>query len=109
MWRTSSSLIAATFWVSTAFAQAPAPDPNGTLFPLRASLSPGTQRPQQLTHNNGTPASSTVPMPRLDAPPVVLDEEFSHFDDRMAELQWNGGRWQLWSGAQLLKDFGRHE
>ena len=107
MRRTSSLLMAATFWVPTAFAQTP--DPNGTLFPPRASLSPGTQRPQQLPHNNGNPASSTTPMPRPDAPPVVLDEEFSHFDDRMAELQWNGGRWQLWSGAQLLKDFGRHE
>jgi hypothetical protein len=48
-------------------------------------------------------------VPHLEPPPVVLDEELTHFDDRMAELQWNGGRWQLWSGGQLLKDFGRRE
>jgi hypothetical protein len=38
-----------------------------------------------------------------------VPEELTQFDDRMAELQWANGRWQLWAGGELLKDFGRRE
>jgi hypothetical protein len=27
----------------------------------------------------------------------------------LADLRWHDGRWQLWAGPQLLKDFGRRE
>jgi hypothetical protein len=41
--------------------------------------------------------------------PPPLEEELVTFDDRLADVHWNGGRWQLWSGPYLLKDFGRRE
>src|SRR5262249_15977853 len=55
------------------------------------------------------PAATTAPQPLPDAHPIAFDEELASFDDRLADLLWVGGRWQLWVGPQLLKDFGRHE
>jgi hypothetical protein len=49
----------------------------------------------------------TAPARETAAPP--LEEELVTFDDRLADLQWNDGRWQLWAGPRLLKDFGRRE
>jgi hypothetical protein len=40
---------------------------------------------------------------------VPIEENLLTFDDRLAELQWNQGRWELWASGLLLKDFGRHE
>jgi hypothetical protein len=108
MGRIHLALILASVLISSATAQTPTPDQRSSSLPARPSLTPATQRPQQLPHSD-TPAPTPAPAQHQDSPPVVLDEELTQFDDRMAELQWNGGRWQLWSGAHLLKDFGRHE
>jgi hypothetical protein len=56
-------------------------------------------------------SAETFTMPR---PPVVprladLAENLITFDDRLVELQWEEGHWQLWASGMLLKDFGRHE
>jgi hypothetical protein len=102
-------LLAACLYSSTVSAQTPATDPGGSMLPTRPTQKPATARPKQSPLPDSTFSPTTETKPRSGQPPVVLDEELTRFDDRMVELQWNGGRWQLWSGAQMLKDFGRHE
>jgi hypothetical protein len=41
-----------------------------------------------------------------ESPPV---EKLTSFDYRLAELRWQGDRWQLWAGVVCLKDFGKRE
>jgi hypothetical protein len=40
---------------------------------------------------------------------AFVEENLISFDDRLVELQWEDGHWQLWANGMLLKDFGRHE
>jgi hypothetical protein len=39
-------------------------------------------------------------------PPPPLQESLVRFDATQAEVRFAAGRWQLWAGRQLLKDFG---
>lgn len=59
----------------------------------------------QLGHLEITPVSPAAPF----RGPLPVGENLLTFDDRLAEVQWNDGRWQLWASGILLKDFGRHE
>jgi hypothetical protein len=106
MRRINALLLAASLGTSTLLAQTPGTDSGNPMLPSRPNLKPTTARPKQ----SPSPDSQTTEQKsRQEQPPVVLDEQLTRFDDRMAELQWNGGRWQLWSGAVMLKEFGRHE
>src|SRR5262245_50203553 len=113
MWPTTHVLTAAFLWVSTASAQAPAPNPDAAALPSRPSTAPAPSRPMQSPHAApfaDLPPPPTKPAsPNAAAPPAILDEELSHFDERLVDLHWNGGRYQLWAGPTLLKDFGRRE
>jgi hypothetical protein len=51
-------------------------------------------------------APTDEPARTTDIPPV---ETLTTFDSRLAELRWDGNRWQLWAGDVWLKDFGKHE
>src|SRR5438132_9688166 len=81
MRRTYHALALALVWASTVSAQTPA--------------------------SNGKPA--TIPPQPLHEKPAALDEQLITFDDRLADLLWTNGHWQLWAGPHLLKDFGRNE
>lgn len=110
MRRTIHVLTTALLVAATASAQAPGP--NAAALPSRPVLTPAKTRPMQSPH---APAFADLPPPPSMPPgpsaaaPVILEEELTHFDDRLADLLWNGGRYQLWAGGQMLKDFGRRE
>jgi hypothetical protein len=39
--------------------------------------------------------------------PTLLEENLTHFDDRIAELHWQAGHCQLYATGEVIKDFGR--
>jgi hypothetical protein len=107
MRETIHSLAVSLLCTTIAAAQTPAPSPPG-----RPSLFPATSRVTQIPAASLTadgPPPAVVPRSAGTMGPEQLVEDLITFDDRMVELLWNGGHWQLWSGNDLLKDFGRRE
>src|SRR5262245_1908596 len=106
-------LAAALFGASTAAAQAPATNASApNALPSRPILSSPAGRPTQTKDSAAVaemPAAPTAPQPPPVAPPVALNADLATFDDRLADLLWVGGLWQLWAGPHLRKDFGRRE
>jgi hypothetical protein len=39
--------------------------------------------------------------------PTQIDENLTHFDDRIVELRWQSGHCQLCASGEVIKDFGR--
>jgi hypothetical protein len=113
MWRTSSVVAAALLWSSLAWAQTSATNPNSDALPSRPLLTPSSSRcvrsPHSLTSADAALQQTAAAPRRAEIGPTALNEELSNFDDRLADLHWQDGRWQLWVGPQLLKDFGRRE
>jgi hypothetical protein len=105
MRRTTLVLAAALLWASITQGQTPTP----TDFPNRPTVSPVTARPMQPRASISTkmsPLAVTPPRISLNFGDLQLVENLVHFDDRIVELQWHEGHWQLWAGPELIKDFG---
>ncbi len=71
-----------------------------TQAPAPPKLGPAAQPPQPAT----TPAGTA---PALPQPELV--ERLRSFDPSTVQLVWSDRRWQLMSGTEVLKDFGRRE
>src|SRR5262249_7086077 len=88
-------------------------NPSGDGPPSRPSTGLPATRPMQLPRTSPSPESAPSPAAVVGPPapnlPVTLAENLSNFDDRLADLHWTDGHWQLSAGSQLLKDFGRRE
>lgn len=106
MRRTMSALTATLLGAFLAQAQAPMP----ATMPERSTLTPSTTRPMQLLGSNvvpTAPAAPTMPTIRPTLTPTPIEENLTHFDDRIVELRWQAGHCQLCATGEVIKDFGR--
>jgi hypothetical protein len=102
MWRSTLLTAAVVLGAQSVYAQAPPYPPAGTTgLPIVPPPAPITTAP-------------AGPNPGVPGPPLanavgVRLESTTAFDTNQADLRWQDGRWQLYSGTTFLKDFGRSE
>src|SRR5262249_38952737 len=78
--------------------------------PERSTLTPSTTRPLQLPASGIVPtAPAAPPMPTITPSLTLLpvEENLTHFDDRIVELRWQAGHCQLCATGEVIKDLGR--
>jgi hypothetical protein len=104
MRRTTHVLAATLFWVSVSRAQTAA------TFPERPTLTPAGTRLMQSPGGLATPVTRTTPPMPTISPTLTashVEENLTHFDERITELRWQAGHCQLCASGDVIKDFGR--
>lgn len=118
-----SLLVAAGMVVASSAVLAQQPLPSGRSITQTATQPPGSTAPPANTGQarpglswptNATPGARPqvqVPQPESpkDAQSTVRIEVPTRFDTGSLRLKYENNGWQLWAGAQMLKDFGRAE
>jgi hypothetical protein len=98
-----------------ALAQAPPAGPTPAAAPPRLVLTPPAQSPAPPKPGPAPqpPAPAATPQGPQPAPPALpqpaLVERLRSFDPSTVQLVWSDRRWQLMTGTEVLKDFGRRE
>lgn len=90
--------------LASAGSSSQAASPGATGQPATVSLPGRTALPDG---GRGSAAPGNV-LPVSPQEPPLPEHSLVHFDPLQAELRWQAGSWQLWSGEVLLKDFGTH-
>jgi hypothetical protein len=95
-----------------ALAQVAPAGPNSAVAPPPLVLTPPAQAPTPPKYESAAqpPQSAAAPQgaaPALPQPEVI--ERLRSFDPSSVQLVWSDRRWQLMTGNEVLKDFGRRE